>query len=156
MFLVSSLHLLRMIAKREHTAVVCNWVWIVLMCMWRGRGSNTQLGFWVEAWIIPCWSLLYYNLTIHMVIHALFSLEISHLSCFKILWINPSLTSKLVHENSRTNIEYASQHNPFISLGTQGLRTNDRGEPAVSYQWTGWVGEIIWLKLKTTRKLPII
>jgi hypothetical protein len=32
-------------------------------------------------------------------------LKLAHLPCFKILLINPILTTKLVHENSTTNIE---------------------------------------------------
>ena len=36
------------------------------------------------------------------------------------------------------------------------LATYDRGEPAVSYKFTGWVWEINWLKFKTAGKLPII
>jgi hypothetical protein len=32
--------------------------------------------------------------------------EIFHLPCFKILWINPILTSKLGNEDFATNIEW--------------------------------------------------
>lgn len=53
---------------------------------------------------------------------AIFSLEIAHIPCFKILERNPILTSKHVHENSTTNIEWiALWNNPFIGLGSQGL-----------------------------------
>ena len=33
----------------------------------------------------------------------IFSYVIAHLMCFKIMWTNPILASKLVHENSTTN-----------------------------------------------------
>jgi hypothetical protein len=39
-------------------------------------------------------------------IHAHFPpLKRAHLPCFKVLWINPISTSKLVHENSTTNTQ---------------------------------------------------
>ena len=46
-----------------------------------------------------------------MVIHAHFSLKIAHLPCFKILLMYLILTSKLVHDNSTTNIEWNALEN---------------------------------------------
>ena len=52
-------------------------------------------------------SFNYYNLKIKRFIYAhFFPFYIGHLPCFKILRTNPTLTSKFVHENSATNIEW--------------------------------------------------
>lgn len=41
------------------------------------------------------------------------NLEIDHLPCLNIMWINPILNSQIVHENSTTS----TRKNPFITLG---------------------------------------
>ena len=50
----------------------------------------------------------------------IYSVEIAHLPCFKILWITPILTSKLVHENPTLSEIYLKQ--PLHRLGK--LRVN--------------------------------
>jgi hypothetical protein len=53
----------------------------------------------------------------------MFTLKIAHLPSFRILRLNPMLTSKLAHENFTTNIEKnALKSNPFIGVGSQGLK----------------------------------
>ena len=44
-------------------------------------------------------------------------------------------------------------HAPWQSIS---LITHDRGEPAVSYRWTGWVWEITGWKFKTSGKSPVV
>ena len=52
----------------------------------------------------------------------MFCLKIAHLPSFKILRLNPILTSKLAHKNFTTNIEKnALKNNPCIGVGSQGL-----------------------------------
>ena len=56
--LVSSLHLFRMMIEREWMVVVCNWVWIFLMCMGGGGlkrsvmvfGGSVNLSLLVGSW----------------------------------------------------------------------------------------------------------
>ena len=61
---------------------------------------------WIKHGIFLCITSFHcYNLKIPRVICAhFFSCIIAHLSSFKILWSNPILISKLVHENSTANI----------------------------------------------------
>ena len=68
-------------------------------------GQRSFLG--IKYGIFKCIpSINCYNLRIQRVIHTHSPLKIVYLSCFKMLHIHPSLTSKLVHGNSTTNIEW--------------------------------------------------
>ena len=58
-------------------------------------------------------------------------LELAHLPCFKILWIIPTLTSKVVHENSTTNIDYNA---PKTTLSKAW---KVRGKTSLMHQWKG-------------------